>query len=279
MAEKLKMWLRASALNGYSECVRKAWIDGNRDLLDAAKLRNNPKSIQTYMGSCVHDVIHMDGDAEEVVDKWWETNITEKGVEWQESRSANSDYAATMIAMRGLQKLRTHPYAEWVREKGAQTETEMETILETDEVEVTLSGHCDLLRPSGELVDLKTSGTDFAKNHGAQIAASRHLIMATQEREVPKAKIVHLPLNQKLPVIREKDYSERDLEVAKIHCSQTIRRATEAHISFFEKSEVGAEHPYEKVCGIHASPGGKLCSERYCDAFHTPYCPESNLLS
>lgn len=259
---------RPSSLTGYMTCPRGTWVRDNVDKLDVTKLNPATISINARVGTCIHEHIAFARQNYQIkVEEWFGEHLTQNSDEKLiMSRNLATVDDAIRATNKVLEAFRDHGIMDVFEESEHLHEESMEDVYDIrGGKKLVLKGTVDLYSPErGTVIDIKTSGSTSPGYYGAQLAAYATLLESTKGHKAQKGRVYFARQNKELtPEIVEHNY---DLDVQKKHFRQIIDIVALAN----DQME-GTNDPTM----ISANPGCWKCSEKWCRAFNTEYCPET----
>lgn len=259
---------RPSSLTGYLTCPRGTWVRDNVDKLDKSKLNPPTISINARVGTCVHEhIAFANSDYEHRVEEWFNNNVTQNSDEQLVmTRNLATLDDAVRAANKVLEAFRDHGLMNVFAESKHLHEESMEDVYDIrGGKKLILKGTVDLYSPNQEtVIDIKTSGSNSPGYYGAQLAAYATLLESTKGVKAKRGRVYFARQNKELtPQIVEHHY---DLDVQKRHFRQVIDI-----VALATDQMEGTGDPTR----ISANPGCWKCSEKWCRAYNTEYCPET----
>lgn len=262
--------VRPSSLGGYMTCARSAWIQDNIRHVDEDLLNPPTLSINAKVGSCLHDLIaRPEEDLRPVVDDWFNRNVVHNDKE-RDKLVMSRDITGVEDAVRATNNLlsayRSHGLMKVFAEADHLHESVLQKSYATKSGKVVhLKGRLDIYKPEGkELIDVKTSAQTSPGYYGTQMAAYALLLKGVKGIEVEKTTVYFARMNKQFapPIIRQ----TYDVATNRRHLQQVVKV-----IDRFDEM-AGEEREATRVV---ANPGCWKCSKKWCRAFDTPYCPET----
>ncbi len=262
---------RASSIDGWNICQRRAYAASHAEEIEESGIRLNPSSSSyaSFAGTAVHALAEMEPGPErdDKLDDYCDTKQKEEDTDAIIGNSILDSWNDVRSKVRScLAKLDELPEAELFRDQSEATlrEQYLSTADMYDDFEIT--GHMDLYNiDKRRLLDIKCSGAYQAGRYYAQIGAYSILIK-NQDLPIPeKADIVFLPFRDKPAELVPHD----PFDSVK-HMKNTLATAESSQRRVIEI----AAHNEREVDGndLPASPGCWACSEKWCRAYNTKFC-------
>lgn len=263
--ENGKTQIRASSLNDYTDCSRRAAAKIiKREIIEAGFSLNNLRSgAPALVGTSAHKVMEYSlenkihgnepnwKDAQEIALETWVQESTKEELSWDNSTPNNS---AAEKQIKAIGSIYFHEVAP-LRDPVA-TELYFEAAVDQNFI---LTGHADDLERSGYVRDFKTGAND--SNYLAQLGAYS-LLARSNGYTVSGVGIDWVPRKKAgiLPEFKEKNY---DKGIAENVASQIINRI---------KNDVEQFKKTGNPWSFTANPSSMLCSNKFCPAWGTKFC-------
>lgn len=271
--------VRASSLANWNLCPRRAYAkDFRKELADRGYTLNQGRSnFNTLVGSCVHDLAgSLPEHKDDLVNDWFTAERERVGAEVDQSLQTKSWDHATEQAARILGKLVHHPSIQKMREKA--DKLLVEKFLEQRFDHVTLTGHVDLYDlEDRELVDVKCSGKSEAPRADAQLGAYSLLLTKAKKPMPREMKVIWMPVRGLKSEQPDPVDVEYDVPTAMRHAAVTASNAhriyTDARVRARKRAERNGGDPNIRGEDLPSNPGCWACSEKWCPAHGTDFCP------
>lgn len=271
-----RITLRASALDSWNECPRRAYARMFREDLNdrGVPVDNFRPNYNTLVGSCVHTLAaHSAKGRKEQVADWFASQrqgIEQEGTIIESTDTVDGWNDAHEQATRILRKISKHPAIKQMRE--GSEDLLVENQMRHEFPSLTLTGRADLFnKDSGTLLDVKCSAKNKAPRHDAQLGAYSLLLHYDKKWETKRSAIVWMPvvkLSKPQPDPVEVEYSPAATMNHAVVTAGEARR-------IIEQAHAKAEKHGREVQGgdLPANPNSQMCSKKFCPAFGTSFCP------
>ena len=268
--------IRASMLPAYNDCSRKVASQQYREYIEAAGYRLNsgtPTGIGALLGISVHrilekyfvsrlnyDIFDFQKTVDETISQF--EADTSGGCLWDDTTSNKDTAIFQMTRM-------SHLYIETVGKNVKPLATELNIKVKVDE-QYTFSGHIDLIcedliNGGIYLKDFKTGAIN--RSHYAQLGGYSLLCKSgTQYKDITKASIDFIQRSKKTKPQNEIEIVEYQIELCEHEAWQTVLNVKNDLNRFIQTGQW-----YE----FRGNPQTMLCSEKYCNAHGTDFCPIS----
>lgn len=265
----LDITVRCSSLSHYTDCPRRWAAKHLRGILYSAGfyLRSLPSSVGAVIGSGTHAAIAYDlehkmrtGDLAKFSDAVehgmveLEERIAQEGVAYDDISQDRNGAEAQVLRL-----ARTYREDVGVKISPIVVEQRMNTRHSTG---LIVSGQIDnLLERPNRLRDVKTGksrGANWAQYGGYSRTLRAH---GKPIASIKEDFIRRVPLNREQPRVTPIDY---DIDACEMQAEQTLQRIARDY-GQFERS--GDREVFA------ANPASSLCSDKFCPAAHTSFCP------
>ena len=283
MSEDTKMKFRASEMENFSDCARRAMAKRREGELIATGVYNEQSfnyHISLPIGTAVHFVAESGRfNPDDVLGKFEEElNLSEKPIMY-DTVTPTIEKSREMVLTMAQEFVTNHSEYWWDEEDGnVMIEASLSATIKDSKTgeDVKITGHMDRYSPMrNEIADIKTSAQK--RPHGAQYGLYSMLVKKALESPAPpdcREIVIYKKRNTKPK--RKIEGWNNDIKLSEVvmyeakdhisHAKNMLRIGVDSELA------MGDDLDFSRV---PANPSSMLCSPKFCMLFGTEHCPQS----